>query len=96
MIHKMISVPKNGTNEIKDHQREIPTRPKIRHEGISVATDSAVDDATIRSLLWTTPPPAFCQLFEMLYVEAIACALPSSAASNIPTIHDYPVSLIDP
>jgi hypothetical protein len=59
MIHKMMSAPKNGTNETKDHQREIPTRPKIRHDGINVATDSAAADATIKSLLWTIPPPRF-------------------------------------
>jgi hypothetical protein len=58
MIHKITSVPKNGINEMKAHQRERPTRTKTRQDGINVAIDSAVDDAAIKSLLWIMPPPA--------------------------------------
>lgn len=59
MIHKIMSVPKTGINEMNDHHREIPTRTLIRQAGINVAIDkpSHGTAAAIISLLCTMYAP---------------------------------------
>jgi hypothetical protein len=51
MIHNTTSVPKNGMNEAKAHQREIPTRPNIRQDGMKVAADTTTEETTPISLV---------------------------------------------
>jgi hypothetical protein len=84
-------------NDAKAHHREMPTRPKIRQDGIKVAIDSATEVAEIKSLVWTISPPLLsarhstgARVSRLPAAVDTRASAPPSPAKDVPVVRRFP------